>query len=105
MFRSLKGALFIVGPLILLWSGGRAEAASVVVLKQTGSDAAIVFVHGLGGSAKDSFTNETLTPPLSWSDLVAADRRSITAMHSPPRLMCQWRGYRSRLPSRLKRKA
>jgi pimeloyl-ACP methyl ester carboxylesterase len=70
-----------------------AEAAEVITLKENGSDAAILFVHGLEGSARTSFTNEQLDPPLSWSDAISSDDRELVRTPSLTRSLSQFDLY------------
>jgi len=73
--------------------GTHSRAANVVTLKEDGRNMAILFVHGLEGSAQASFTNEELDPPLSWSDLIAADERIIHQTASNRRSLSQFDLY------------
>lgn len=57
----------------MLIATGYASSAAVEVVKEGGSDVAIVMIHGLEGSARTSFTNQTTQ--LSWMDLISADQR------------------------------
>lgn len=68
---SLAAALFIGGCLF----GSDAYAARVIPIKNAGSDFAIVLVHGLEGSADQSFTNPANN--LAWPELISADTQEL----------------------------